>query len=316
MMPYYYGGRMSYNVRRNDGGVHGTDTDISHFFQRLLWQDIIGVLKWNLPRDWDYDYFTYTLYFDGYITVVNTDMFGVIPVTGRPMGYNVQYQPTHMVISNPLLKGMLTPRIGTQCAVIRLTPDWTGVEDIITYYADLMATACSAIGVNLINSKLAYVLISGNTAQAETLRGIYGKIASGEPAVIIDKDVMDVGGNPKWVLFDTNVSQHYITDKLLVDLEKIHNQFRTWIGIPNGNTEKKERMIVDEVNSNNNSTKLLTDTMLDRLNRGIDMAKKLFGLPELSVDWRYKDEELLSEPDGGTARRPGRDGEPAPAGGS
>lgn len=315
MMPYAYGNRMAYNVRTNAGEVHATHTVLSMQFQRYLWQDLIGVLKWELPESWSYDYFTGVLYWAGYIAVFNTDKFGVIPQYASPMGFNVFYEPTQMVVNSPLF-APAQPTIGVQCTVIRITPDWCGLEDIVTYYADLMATCCSAVGVNLINSKLAYVFFGKNEAMSQTFKGLYDRIASGEPSVVLDKDCINPNGEPNWSLFDTGVASNYITDKLLVDLEKIRNMFRTHVGIPNSNTEKKERQLVDEVNSNNTATRMLTDTMLDRARRGVEQTNRMFGL-DISVDWRYDpDEEILSKLDGDAADGQRSDGRNASARGA
>lgn len=301
MIPYLYGNRMTYNVRYNGNMVKDGNTVISNMFQRYLWQDLIGVIKWDMPDYWSYDYFTYTLYYAGYIAIINTDKFGVIPQYASPMGYNVFYEPVQMVISNPLLKGITEPYIGTQCAVIRITPDWFGMEDIVSYYAGLMAEACSSIGVNLVNSKLAYLLFGGNQAMAQTLKGVYARIASGEPAVVVDKDCIRRDGSPNYEMFNNDVGGNYIVDRLLADLEKIHNQFRTYIGIPNANTEKRERQIVDEVNSNNVATKMLTENMLERAKHGIDQAHKLFPSLKLSAKWRCEPrEDSVSQLNGDT----------------
>lgn len=291
MIPWGYGHQMTYNTfKNNTSGVHATDTVLSQFFQRYLWQDLIGAFKWEIPDWWSYDYFTYCIYVYGFVAVINTDKFGVIPQQCGLQGYNIFYEPTHAVISSPLLKGIITPVIGKQCAIIRINADWYGMNDLVTYYADLMATACSAIGVNLINSKLAYVMMGQNKNTAETLKSLYDEIASGKPAVVMDKAALNPDGTPSWVMFNNNVGQNYITDKLLVDLEKIRNMFKTAVGIPNGNQEKKEREIVDEVNSNNIATIIAPESRLDRLKKGVEDANRIFGI-NLSVDWRHDPNE-------------------------
>lgn len=297
MSPFLYNQQNFYNTRVGQPTVHAAGTQLVEMFKRYLYADMIGVIEWDMPDYWSYDYFTYTLYWYGYIAIIRTDKFGVIPQMCSPYGYNVFYEPTHVIINNPLLSGMTTPAIGTQCAVIRLMADWCGMDDIVGYYAQLMATTCSAVGVNLINSKLAYVLFANTTAGSATLKEMYSKIASGEPAVCVDKDVINIDGTPSWQLFDLNVSNHYITDKLLVDLEKIRNMFRTHVGIPNSNTEKKERQIVDEVNSNNTATRMLTDSMLSRIQKGLDMTHKLFKDVKLTAKWRFNPDEEIEDND-------------------
>lgn len=287
-MPFDYASRMTYNTRCSSNLVKATDTNISRFFQRYLWERLIAVLEWHIPDHWSYDYFTYCLYQYGYVCILKTDRFGVIPQFCGVRGYNIFYEPTHAVVSNPLLDGIKEPIIGRQCTIIRVNADWGGMWDLITYYADLMAAVCSAVGVNLVNSKLAYLLIGNNKATAATLQKMYDHIASGEPAVCMDKSAFNaMDGTPNWTLFDSNVSQHYITDKLLVDLQAIVNMFDTEIGVPNANKQKKERMITDEVNANNTDTCMGTLSRLARMQKGAKQTREIFGI-ECSVDWRVK----------------------------
>ena len=291
MLPVGYGPQMMYNVfAHTNSNVKADNTQMSEFFQRYLWQDLIGAFKWEIPDTWDYDYLTYAIFMYGYVAVINTDRFGVIPQICGLRGYNIFYQPSIAVISNTFLQGIREPIIGKQCTLIRLNADYCGMWDLISYYADLLASMCSAVGVNIINSKLAYIFFSQNKAQAESFKKIYDDIASGQPAVFADKGVLGPDGNPNWLFFDSNVSQHYILDKLLVDMDKIVNQFRTRCGIANANMEKKEREIVDEVNSNNDATTIAPETRLDRLKKGVKETVDMFHI-KLSVDWRYKPNE-------------------------
>ena len=71
------------------------------------------------------------------------------------------------------------------------------------------------------------------------------------------------------------------------DLHKIEEEFNTRIGIPNANTDKRERLITDEVNANNVETSILAAGWLDHIKRGADMVREMYG-EEILVDWRYK----------------------------
>ena len=76
----------------------------------------------------------------------------------------------------------------------------------------------------------------------------------------------------------------FISD-LLSDLRKIEAMFATEVGIPNANTDKKERLITDEVNANNFETRSKCELWLEELKKGCEEANNMFGL-DLSVDWR------------------------------
>ncbi len=271
--------------RANPNTVHCRNTGLSRFFERYLLQKAMSPFKFTLPESWAENYFSYVLYCFGFVAVLNTDRFGVIPQACGLRGYNVMYQPTHAVVTNPLFKKTYDLRIGTQCEIVRLQPDYGSVLDMVTYYADMLALCAEAAGVNLVNSKMSYVFAADGKNAAESLKKLYDKIASGEPAAVVDKTLFNPDGSPRWQYFSQNVSQNYIVDKLLVDMRKIENMFCTAVGIPNSNTDKKERMITDEVNSNNIETHSLVSVWFDSIDKSFEKINKMFGL-NLKVEWR------------------------------
>ena len=280
--------------------THVHNTSIQWFFRRYLLQKALSVFAWKVPKTWSLNYMLYCLYCWGFVAIINTNKFGVIPQGCGLRGYDVMYQPTHAVIANPLLHGIKEPRIDVQCVLLRLQPDYGGIMDIVNYYADLLALCYESVSVNLLNSKLSYVFTAGNRASAEAFKKLYDKIASGEPAVVQDKTLLNDDGTPAWQAFEQNVGQNYIATDVLSDMRKIEAMYDTEIGIPNANTDKRERLITDEVNANNVETATRVDMWLAQLQEGCEKARKMFPGLELSVDWRvnpYETEatELTSE---------------------
>lgn len=273
--------------------VHVTNTGLSRFFQRYLLQKAMSVFKWDMPETWSRDYFLYCLYCWGYVAVINTDKFGVIPQGCGLMGYDVFYRPTTAIISNPLLTGLKQLRIGTQCTLFKLQPDYGGIYDLVSYYADMMALSAETAGVNLLNSKLSYVFTAGDKSSAESFKKLYDRVASGEPAVVMDKHLLRDDGTAAWQPFEQNVGQNYIVSDILTDLRKWEQMFDTDIGIPNANTDKKERLLTDEVNSNNMETVSKCALWLEELQKVAEQTRSMFGV-EITVDWRVKPEVLSS----------------------
>lgn len=175
------------------------------YFKKYLLQRAISTFKFTLPETWARNYFEYCLFGWGYVAIVNTDKYGVIPQACGLRGYNVFYQPTHAVITNPLLQGILEPRIGKDCTLIKLQPTYSGIMDIVDYYGDLMALTAETTGTNLLNSKLSYVFTARNKAGAEALKKMYDRVASGEPMVVQDKNLLTEDGEQAWQAFSQNV---------------------------------------------------------------------------------------------------------------
>lgn len=277
--------------------LHTADSKLSRFFRRYLLQKAISRFEWSIPKNWDKDYFLYCLYCWGFVAVINTNKYGVIPQGCSLAGYNVFYRPTNAIITNPLLGGIREPIIGEQCTLIKLQPDYGGIMDMVSYYADMMALSAQTAQTNILNSKLSYVFTAGNKAAAESLKKLYDEIASGLPAVVQDKNLLLEDGRPAWQSFTQNLRENYIAGDLLEDMRKWELDFDTKIGINNANTDKKERLIVDEVNANNEEVKSMAALWLENLQKSLEDTRAMFGIPEsvLSVKWRTMPEEVAPD---------------------
>ena len=283
-----------YNASFSPSTVHVKNTALQRYFRKYLLQKAISVFKWKLPEEWDEDYFKYTLYGLGYIAVLNTRSFGVICQGGALGGYNLYYRPSYIMITNPLIKGTITADINTDCAVIKLQPDYSSIMDMVGFYADKMALASEALDMNLVNVKTGTIFGAQNKAQAETLKKMYDKLSDGDPAVFIDKNLFDDQGQPCWYPFVQNMTQQYISDKILSDLRKIEAEFDTEIGIPNANTDKAERLITDEVNANNVETATRCELWLESIRKGVDLANAMFNTG-ITVDWRVNPKTEIND---------------------
>lgn len=276
----------------NPGAVHLADNITASYFARYLLEKAISVFKWdNLPKTWNRDYFLYVLYILGYIAVIDTDKYGVIPQRGTLGGYDVFYAPAFITIANPLLPTKQYNIVNdAECTLIKLQGNYNGIWDMVSYYAGKMALAAESIDMNLINSKTAKIFFSKDKAAAETMKKMYDRIASGNPAVVTDKELLDDEGHLTWAWFSDNLKNNYITSDLLIDIRKLENEFCTDLGIPNTNTDKRERLTTDEVNANNTETYTRAELWLERLKDGVERTNSKYNL-NITVDWRDKPNE-------------------------
>ena len=75
-----------------------------------------------------------------------------------------------------------------------------------------------------------------------------------------------------------DTSAPYILDKLQQQKTDLKNELLTYLGINNNNNVKKERMIVDEVNANNEYTSINLDLMFDLREKACKEINEKFGL--------------------------------------
>lgn len=289
-VPYYYDYINTLESAVQPANQNILNTQTGRFFQRYLLKKALSVFKWTLPEWWDENYFLYVLYCRGYAAVFDSGKFGVIPQECGLQGYNVFYRPTNVIIANPLLD-IKNREIGKDAVLMQLQPDYMGVLDLCGHYAEKMALASSAINQNLWNTKISIVFFAGNDAEQQSIKKAYDRMSDGDPMVVVHKNLRDENGNLKYEVFNRDVKSSYVISDLISDLRKIEAEFDTRIGVPNANTDKRERLITDEVNANNVETHILCDMWMDSIQDGIKNVKDMFGL-DLKCEWRYGDGDL------------------------
>mgnify|MGYP002798066986 CR=1 FL=1 len=288
-LPYFYRQENAVNGTILPSFLHIRNTAVANFYKRYLTQKAISQFRFTLPNTWNKDYFLYTLYIWGFLAVVRTDKFGVIPQGCSLMGYDVFYRPTNAVISNPMLKGIIKPRIGTQCTLIKLQPDYGSIYDLVDFYGNMLALCAESASVNLLNSRLAYVFLTGNKQGAETMKKAMDKILSGEPGVFVDKDMFrDENGELNWEMFEQNLSQNFITPEIMEVMRTWEEKFDVEIGIPTTNTQKKERLVTGEVEANQMEAETRLEMWFEGLRESFEETRQMFGIPEseLNVEMR------------------------------
>lgn len=306
-MPYMYEALNLATAARQPGQVQSQDTVLVSYFRRYLLSRAISVFRWRLPPGWDPDFVRYALYCIGFVAVVETDKFGVVPQIGTLSGRGLYYQPTEVLITNPLFDQSITAQIGRNCELIKLQPDYGGIMDLVNDYAEAMALTSETFSINTLNSRLSYVFGAENKAAAEAFKKGMQELYDGSPMTVWDKRLWGPNGEPAWQLLLQNVGQNYIAGELLENLRRLECKFNNEIGIPaNLATAKKERTISAEVEANDAETYTRADCWLETIRDGCKRVKRMFGV-EISVDWRV--DPLNDQRGGGDDER-----NPEPAG--
>ena len=293
-VPFYYDYINTIESSSQPANQHVLNTKVGRFYQRYLLKKALAVFKWTLPEWWDENYFLYVLYCRGYVAIFDSGKFGVIPQECGLAGYNVFYRPREVIIANPLLTDIKRLDIGSKAVLMQLQPDYMGVLDLCGHYAEKMALASSAINQNLWNTKIATIFFAKSDAEQQTIKKAYDRMTGGDPMVVVNKNLWNAEGDLKYEVFNRDVKQSYIISDLISDLRKIEAEFDTRIGIPNANTDKRERLIKDEVNANNVETTILSDMWMDSIQDGIRKAGEMFGI-EITCKRRYEDANIRTD---------------------
>ena len=249
----------------------------THYFFRALYQRALSIIDFGLPTEWNKNYFKNVLFGTGFIGIIPTAEFGVVPQICTLTGYGLFLQPRKLLVSQPLVR--YEGEIGTDCELIRLTPDYRGICDIIEHYAVQLSTAFTSVKSSLVNSRLAYLAFAKNKQAAESLKIVLEKISAGDPAVIVNKILKgeDLEGDCPIFIEAYDVGRNYITDRLLEDMRNILNDFDREIGIPIID-DKKERRVIPEINMLISDAGSRLDTWTECLRESIDRVNAMFDL--------------------------------------
>lgn len=300
--PFYYDYVNTTVSQFTPNVLHTNDNLTSRYFENYLFQRVLSVFDFELPEYWDKDYFLYVLFTYGYIGIIPGGRFGKwVPQACTLKGYDLYYRPTNIIVANPYAMELNNEgdqnryKIGDNAELIKVQPNWHSVYDIVSLYSDMLAESLTGMAFNLVNSKLAYIFATNKKSIAESFKKMYDQIQSGRPAVVVDKALFDEKtGELSVQMFQSKDDVYNMTDRL-ADFRKILNMFDTEIGIPSVNYEKKERMLVDEVNANNVETESLSDLWLETIREGVERTNALTGL-DIKVSKRYGEDFNIYDP--------------------
>lgn len=286
-IPTDYEGLNVYNSTRSVAGRVQNDLNTT-FYMRALYQRAIAGTTFKLPNDWRRAkrYFKNVLFSQGFIGVIKTPKYGIIPQICTFNGYGLFLQPVNMVVCQPLVE--FEGVIGEDCELIHLCGDYRGIWDIVEHFAIRLSVAITSLDCALMNERVSLLAAGKSKQAAETIKFLYEKISAGEPFAVYDKAIksnaLDDKDEPIWT-YSQDVASQYISDKLLADIDSILMQFDKEIGIA-AVGEKKERMLTDEIAMQNEDSCARASTWFENLSDSFDLCNQLF--PELNLSFTMK----------------------------
>lgn len=273
------------------------------YWERALFQRAASSMIFTLPEEWKgktKDFFQYILFRFGYMAVFSKAEYGTIFQPCSLSGQDLYYQPVRALVSNPALPSGEDLTIGKDCEILKLSPDYLGIWDVVSYHAEKLALLDAAANMSAINSKVAYVLGAKTKGAANALKKIFDKVNDGQTTVIYDNIIENDGSldSEPFVAFDRkNIKESYLVDQILEDMRTVINNFDCEIGIPVLPQEKKERMITDEANGRIIDGMSRAIIWEETFNSSAEEVNKMFGT-NIKVDLRYKEVLKKTREDG------------------
>lgn len=281
------------------------------WFRSLLHKINSSIIFDNLPKGWDEDFLMYCLWLRGYVAVFKTNIksmekYGENGILFSPCyasGMDFYYEPTDISIVNPVYQPKGTLKNHKDAELLKLTPDYFGVMDIITRYAEQLSELSKGIDMSILNTKFAIVFEAENEAQSASLKAVVDSIQAGNPYAFYkntnSKEVM-----PKkdpFQVFNQEMGKNYILNKQLDDLDHILNQFYTEIGISSTmSIEKKERLVTAEAEFAGAQSQARISSWIRSLEQSLDIINDKYNT-KIGVSYAINTDK--PDPDGRTAKQ-------------
>lgn len=247
----------------------------------------ISVFKWNnLPDTVDERFMELALFTDGKVLFFRDDVGDLralrAAVGGQMDMYRIPRKRNayadngfHMMLDE-------TDSVLVYNNMLRL-PCMVEIES----YARRLYNLDRIIDVNA-NAQKTPILITCEESQRLTMTNLYKQYDGNTPVINGDKNI-----NPN-SLRVLQTGAPYVADKIYTLKTQIWNEALTYLGIPNVNVTKKERLITDEVDRSQGGTMASRYSKLLMRQKGADEVNKMFGT-NITVEYRQENETDYSE---------------------
>lgn len=234
----------------------------------------LNMFTWeNLPQTMNSRYIENALYEQGLCLVNNDENMGLISVPcnfGANM--NINGESTEVITSGYNYVKTINYINNKDCVLIRNNDLAKATRDYIANYAERMLEVEMCIRANINQQKFPW-FINATEKTKKALEIIFEKVENFEPYILANREI-GLGDNALEVL---TMPTPYVADKLNEYKYELEREILTFFSL-NNNFEKKERLLTDEINSNNDF--ISTNAMLMYKNRlqACEEINKKFGL--------------------------------------
>lgn len=259
------------------------------YYNRLT-ELAICMYEWrNLPSTIDERFLELALYSDGMAVFFKDEVLGYLALQVM-IGGELDVYRVPLLRTAYATNGYNMPLDATNSVIIFNNNLRTNSMLDVEMYSRRLYEIERTIDVN-VKAQKTPTLIKCNENQRLTLKNLYMKYDGNEPFIFGEKDL-----DPESMKV-LQTGAPYVADKLNILKRQIWNEALTYLGIDNANTEKKERLISDEVTSNLGGVAAQRFTRLNARRKAAKQINEMFGL-NIEVDFReevkamFKDEDM------------------------
>lgn len=268
----------------------------SYYYYKLMLV-VRALFDWsNLPNNMEGRWIENYLFSDGQCVFFKDNNLGyMVAGVAQDGGVNCYNDPTTVtpVAVNYVYSGNKPLMCGEDCYIIRNNDLRLPEFAVVRYYAYKLANLDRAIDVN-IEAQKTPIVVKCSDKQRLSLKQAINQRKDNEPVIWTDSDedikamIETLDLKPPMVFKDLQVQKHMII-----------NEFFTDIGVNNANMDKRERMVANEVEANNEQVKACEDVLLRSREEACKRINEIFGL-NISVKRRELDkipeyEDIMKE---------------------
>lgn len=253
------------------------DRTITDYFIRLM---LIArsLFKYeNLPNGMDEKWIERYLFSEGACLFYKDPTVGyMVAKIGETGPLNYYDEPTTLrpYATNYIYKGKELIN-NVNCVIIRNNDEMLPTAPTLQIYAYDLTNIKRTQDTNIVNLKMP-TIVRCSDKQKLSLKQTIAQRNDNEPVIWGDKN-LDLS-NVEVLDLKTTI----VFDKLQIQKHAIWNECMTFLGINNANMDKRERLVDDEVQANNEQVKACEDVMLKAREDAVKRINEMFGL-EISV---------------------------------
>lgn len=259
------------------------------FYLRCFKKLCLSMFEWvNLPKGMDPRFLEEVLYYNGIASLLYDEEFGFINTASTPSGnLNIYGLPTSINCFSygfssirKLYTGLANEEAKKDsCILVFNCQDRESTFSSMELFAYRMYKAERSSDININSTKSPIVIMASDKTKLSMINA-YAQYDGNQPVIVGKKGQFDLND-----ITSIDTKAEFIADKLQDYKKGIWNELLTFLGINNLN-EKKERMVTDETNQNNEVINLNLQSFLIPRKEACKQFNELFGLTgenEISV---------------------------------
>ena len=262
------------------------DATFSHYL-RCFKKLCLSMFEWvNLPKGMDSRFLEEVLYYNGIASILYDENYGFINTASTPSGaLNIYGLPTEINCFSygfssirKLYTGLANEEARkTNCILVLNNQDKESTFSDMELFAYRMYKAERSSDININATKSPIVIMASDKTKLSMVNA-YAQYDGNQPVIVGKKGQFDIND-----ISSIDTKAEFIADKLQDYKKSIWNELLTFLGINNLN-EKKERMVTDETNQNNEVINLNLQSFLIPRKKACEQFNELFNpTDEISV---------------------------------